>query len=213
MQASHSIRINNSTGVCTAEEDSRLLAETALGNHPAGRALDLGTGTGYVAIFLALHGCKVDAVDISPRALALAQSNAKLNGVSLNIFSSNLLGNVTGTYDVIACNPPMRAEENEFSRLITSTLRPFKSFTNVLLKFSQPILERRRIDFLAGLANSASDYLAPKGRLVLVISPFEESELPLRVPKLSLTESNPVPLIRGLRVATFTLLDEQRHSQ
>ena len=203
MHLQKKIHVTNTIGVCSAEEDTRLLAECALADGTTGRALDLGTGTGYVAIALALHGWEVDAVDISPKALELAQKNAALNGVQPKIFASNLFSSVSGPYDLIACNPPMRAEENETSRILTSTLRPFKSFTNLLLRLTQPFLERRRIHFIAGLARSACSFLAPGGRLVLVLSPFEEGELQQLVPRLRPIRSVPVPRIRGLKVVSF----------
>lgn len=156
MTVQTAIRIENALGVCTVREDTRLLAELA-GEGPAtaGRALDLGTGSGYVAISLARHGWDVDAVDISPRALELARRNAELNGVIPRIYASNMFGSVNGPYDVIACNPPQRGNETEGSRLITATLRRLPSLSNLLLRLTQPLLERKRLGFLAELAHGA----------------------------------------------------------
>jgi SAM-dependent methyltransferase len=52
------------------------------GSQP-GRALDLGCGTGTDAIYLARHGWDVTAVDMVPRALAIARRNAAAAGASL----------------------------------------------------------------------------------------------------------------------------------
>ena len=49
---------------------------------PATRALDLGTGCGAQALWLARHSESVVAVDVNPRALALASFNASLNGIA-----------------------------------------------------------------------------------------------------------------------------------
>jgi SAM-dependent methyltransferase len=49
---------------------------------PAGRALDLGCGTGTDTIYLATHGWDVTGVDMTPKALAIAQCNATAAGVT-----------------------------------------------------------------------------------------------------------------------------------
>lgn len=158
------IRIEDGVGVCGVREDTRLLAETAYevmgkSRNPC-RALDLGAGTGYVGIYFALKGWQVDAVDVSPRALALAKRNAELNGVAPHIYASDLYNAVRGQYDVIACNPPMRSDETEGSRLLTATLRRVGIVANTLMRVTQPVLERKRLDFLAEIAEGARPHLA-----------------------------------------------------
>jgi SAM-dependent methyltransferase len=49
---------------------------------PAGRALDLGCGSGTDTIYVATHGWDVTGVDITPRALALARRNGAAAGVA-----------------------------------------------------------------------------------------------------------------------------------
>jgi methylase of polypeptide subunit release factors len=201
------IRIEDALGVCGVREDTQLLAETAYavmgGSCSPCRGLDLGTGSGYVGIYLALRGWQVEAVDISPRALALARRNAERNGVAPRIYASDLFSDVRGQFDVIACNPPMRADETESSRLLTATLRRVGVLANALMRVTQPVLERKRIEFLAQLARRARRHLAPGGRLLLVISPLECAELPVCVPGLALEESRPVTGIPGLVIAVF----------
>lgn len=203
----HAIRIEDALGVCSVREDTRLLAEMAHvaagGSGRSCRGLDLGTGSGYVAIYLALRGWQMDAVDVSPRALELAQRNAERNGVAPRIFQSDLFSATHGPYDVIACNPPMRGDETEGSRLLTATLRRIGPLANLLLRVTQPVLERKRLGFLSQIARAARNHLMPSGRLLLVISPLEEAELPARVPGLSRIASSPVTGIPGLRVAVF----------
>ncbi len=73
--------------------------------------LDLCTGSGCLAILLAhaYPNAEVDAADISPDALAVAQRNVgdyELDG-RINLVQSDLFGNVPGKrYDLIVCNPP-----------------------------------------------------------------------------------------------------------
>ncbi len=76
-----------------------------------GRALDLCTGGGCIAISLAHHfeHCVVDATDLSPEALELATENVALHGLQgrVNLFEGDLFSPVKGQrYDLIVSNPP-----------------------------------------------------------------------------------------------------------
>jgi len=77
--------------------------------------LDLGTGTGVIAVCLARYfpRAAVTAVDISSRALELARENAALNGLEGRIafLESDWFDRVTGKYDLIASNPPYVADD------------------------------------------------------------------------------------------------------
>lgn len=73
------------------------------------RVLDLGTGSGIVAISLALEcsTARTTAIDLSPAALAVARNNAGRLGASVDFFTSDWFAAVTGErFDVIAANPP-----------------------------------------------------------------------------------------------------------
>lgn len=75
------------------------------------RALDVGTGSGCLAIALARYWpeLQVDAVDISPEALVLARRNAENHNVSdrVELIQSDLLEGLAGRcYDLILANPP-----------------------------------------------------------------------------------------------------------
>jgi SAM-dependent methyltransferase len=74
-----------------------------------GLALDIGTGSGIFAIFIARKGLSVVGVDTNPRALALAGFNAKLNNVESRIaLVRGSLGSSfrDGVFDYICCNLP-----------------------------------------------------------------------------------------------------------
>jgi methylase of polypeptide subunit release factors len=70
--------------------------------------LDVGTGSGVLAILAAQHSDQVTAIDVNPRALMFARFNARLNGVShLQLLEGSWFEPVAGrTFDLIACNPP-----------------------------------------------------------------------------------------------------------
>jgi SAM-dependent methyltransferase len=57
--------------------DGELVRLVESGAIPVGRAVDIGTGPGHDAVYLAQKGFKVLAVDISPKAIDLARSNAR----------------------------------------------------------------------------------------------------------------------------------------
>src|ERR1041384_827766 len=60
------------------------------------RLLDMGTGSGMVGIFAAGRGARVTACDINPRAVALADQNARRNGVEMEVVASDLFSSLAG---------------------------------------------------------------------------------------------------------------------
>jgi release factor glutamine methyltransferase len=78
------------------------------------RVLDVGTGTGAIAITLAKHlpHANVTACDLSAAALAVAKDNASRNGVAIDFAASDLLEAFASEihaglrFDIIASNPP-----------------------------------------------------------------------------------------------------------
>ncbi len=77
---------------------------------PARRVLDMCTGGGSIGIACALRWpeCRVDLVDISTEALALAQQNISLHGLNSRVrtIESDLFSAVDDTYELIVSNPP-----------------------------------------------------------------------------------------------------------
>ncbi|MEO8303516.1 MAG: 50S ribosomal protein L3 N(5)-glutamine methyltransferase [Betaproteobacteria bacterium] len=74
-------------------------------------ALDLGTGSGCLAVLLAhaYPAADIDAVDISADALTVAQRNVSDYGLAdrINLIRSDLFSNLSGkTYDLLISNPP-----------------------------------------------------------------------------------------------------------
>jgi SAM-dependent methyltransferase len=70
--------------------------------------LDVGTGSGVLALMGAAHCDQVTATDVNPRALMFARFNAGLNDVSnLELIEGSWFEPVAGrTFDLVVCNPP-----------------------------------------------------------------------------------------------------------
>jgi len=78
--------------------------------------LDIGTGSGCIAISLAknLPNAKVSALDISEEALRVARENAKINNVDINFINVDIFDYQTEKkYDAIVSNPPYVRESEK----------------------------------------------------------------------------------------------------
>lgn len=84
------------------------LAETALNAVPPGaHVLELGCGTGYLAVFLAKTGHLVTCTDVNVTAVRNARLNARLHRVRLDTAVGDLFTPVSGRrFDAIVMNPP-----------------------------------------------------------------------------------------------------------
>jgi release factor glutamine methyltransferase len=68
--------------------------------------LEIGSGTGLIAIHAAKMGAKVTATDVNPHAVELTRRNATRNQAHIQVLQSDLFEKVNGYFDVIAFNPP-----------------------------------------------------------------------------------------------------------
>lgn len=153
--------------------ETELLIDIALSALPAefsGAIVDVGTGTGCIAITLALERpqARVTALDVSADALALARENAKLLGASNAQFvESNWFSQVPAgaSFDVIASNPPYIAPGD--AHLSRGDLR-----------FEPAIALADSVDGLESyrqLAQGAKRHLKPGG-LLIVEHGFDQGE-------------------------------------
>jgi release factor glutamine methyltransferase len=97
--------------VLIPRSDTEILVEEALARAPAeGMILDVGTGSGAIAVALAheLAGARLVAIDISAAALRVAEENAQHNGVAgrIDFRQLDLAGLPPGPFDLIVANPP-----------------------------------------------------------------------------------------------------------
>lgn len=97
--------------------DTELLVELALERlPPRGRVLDMGTGSGAIAVALAhtRRDAVVTALDASPAALAIARANAASHGTAVRFIDSDWYAGVQDeTFDLIVSNPPYIASGDD----------------------------------------------------------------------------------------------------
>lgn len=88
--------------------ETELLVERLLPLVRGKRVLELGTGSGCIAISLAVLGRpeRVDAIDLSPEALQIAGENARRQQAKVSFWQSDLFEKVSERYDIIVSNPP-----------------------------------------------------------------------------------------------------------
>lgn len=109
----YGLRFRASKSALIPRPETEELLDHALRLAPRDRdvcCLDLGTGSGVIAVCLAryLPRAKVTALDISASALQLADENATMNGVGerIEFLESDWFAQVTGRFDLITANPP-----------------------------------------------------------------------------------------------------------
>jgi release factor glutamine methyltransferase len=121
----HGLPLRVDPRVMIPRPDTETLVDWALECLPhtgaAGTApqiIDLGTGSGAVALALARHlvqtgrAGEVHALDVSPDALALAQANAERLGLPVHFMLGAWLTGIRARYDLIVSNPPYIAEDD-----------------------------------------------------------------------------------------------------
>ncbi len=101
------IEVEGSPSVCRPSDDTYLLLK-ALTVSPGQRFLEVGTGTGLIALHAAATSETV-ATDVNPRAVTLARRNAMRHRLPPSVVRCDLMSSVRGPFDLIAFNPPYLA--------------------------------------------------------------------------------------------------------
>ncbi|MCX6818473.1 MAG: methyltransferase [Candidatus Aenigmarchaeota archaeon] len=93
-------------------EDSLLLAGVLEKTKLKGSILDIGCGSGLLAIIMA-KAAEVTAVDVCSLAVKTTLQNAEINKIKLKAIHSDLFSKVKGKFDLIVCNPPYLPAQTE----------------------------------------------------------------------------------------------------
>lgn len=131
------------------------------------RVLDIGTGSGAIAISLAkeMPSAVIWATDVSPAALEIARSNAAGNGVAgrIRFFHGDLfeaIGQFPGRFTLIVSNPPyIRSAEIDALEPEVSRWEPRGALDG----------GADGLDFYRRIAREARDYLAPNGAVAVEV--------------------------------------------
>ena len=151
-----------SGAVLIPRPDTELLVELALERLPsAGRLLDMGTGSGAIAVAIAhtRHDADVTALDVSADALAVARRNAAANGARVQFLQSDWYTALAGAghFDVIASNPPYIASGDRHLSEGDLRFEPVGALTD----------HADGLSALRTIVAGAAQYLQPEGWLLM----------------------------------------------
>jgi release factor glutamine methyltransferase len=138
---------------------------------PAPRIIDVGTGSGCIAIAAAVNNTavQVTAIDSSEAALSVARENAESHHVleRVRFLSGDLFGPVgSERFDIVASNPPYIADHEK--ETLMNDVRKYEPHSAL---FAGPT----GLEILFRLISEAPNHLAPSGTLLVEISPEQAS--------------------------------------
>lgn len=124
----------------------------ALAPTPGARVVDLGTGSGAIALALKATrpALQVEAVDYSHAALAVAQGNAQHLGLDIQFSHGSWLSGTSGLFQVVVSNPPYIREDDEHLPALRYEPRTALTAGNDGLSDLRAIIDQARSRLLPG---------------------------------------------------------------
>lgn len=141
-------------------------------DHPFDSALDIGTGSGCIAIALAKHSnATISALDISQEAIDLAKRNAQTNEVNVSFFQHDIFETLhsSPSYELIVSNPPY-VLHSEKERMKANVLN-YEPHLALFVKDSNPLVFYQRI------IEFSNHHLSSKGLLFFEINEQKAPDL------------------------------------
>ena len=141
--------------------------------------LDIGTGSGCIAISLAKKNknLSVSAIDISKEAIEIAKQNAKLNEVNINFIEKDILltKELETSFDVIVSNPPYVRELEKVE--IKNNVLQNEPHSALFVSDSNPLI------FYSKIADLAKNHLTKNGLLFFEINQYLGQETKVMLSK------------------------------
>lgn len=165
----HGLRLHIDRSTLIPRPETAQLVDMIIDENPAEdlRVLDIGTGSGCIAISLAraLRFAKVTAFDISPDALKIAARNADELKCHIHFSLTDILtAQPHDTYDVIVSNPPYICQKESID--MERNVLDYEPHTALFVPDDDPLR------FYRAIAIFAKQSLSPNGRLYLEINPL-----------------------------------------
>lgn len=138
--------------------------------------LDIGTGSGAIAVSIYEEGLNVTAVDISNEALEIAKENAKANNANVKFIKSDLFANLQGEkFDLILSNPPYIENDTLLDDVVYKHEPHLALFGGV-----------DGLDFYKRIIKDSKKYINDKGMIIFEIGSTQGNS----VSKIALQEYN-----------------------
>lgn len=152
-------------GVLIPRPETQELVYLIKQQHPTPcSVLDIGTGSGCIAVSMALMGHHVTALDISDTALRIARENAQAHHIDIDFRKEDILHpSVTRQHwDVIVSNPPYICQKE--AELMDSNVLDYEPHLALFVPDNDPLL------FYRAIAEYATEHLKSSGRLYFEIN-------------------------------------------
>ena len=170
------ISIVNASGVSKVGKDTLALARCA-GQLFGGKVLDMGTGTGFVAIYLAKLGKQVDASDISLTSVLLVKKMVRINKVNVKAFQSDLFQNVRKKYTIITFNPPIGTSSSPQLAVLIEKIKSFFPKSDFLSHVALMFLGNQRKSIIKKFLSDAKQVLDTNGEIAIILTSDEKALL------------------------------------